>query len=240
MIRTFKELQQLNEAAAQLFIQAATEAVAQKGHFTVALTGGSSPKELYRLLATPSYRDQVPWEQVYVFWGDERWVPLDDDRSNARMAFETLLDQVSIPKDQIFPMWAEGVSPEEFAREYEQSLRLHLTPDGRFDLVLLGMGADGHTASWFPHTGVLHENNKWVVAYYLKPQDMYRITLAVPIVNRADHVAVIAYGAEKADALYEVLKGARNVEAYPAQLIDVSDDSRVTWFVDDAAVKKIS
>ena len=238
MIRKFDDLKQLDGEVAQLFVQVAQDAIAKNGRFIVALTGGSSPIGLYRLLATPPYRDQVQWEQVYVFWGDERWVPLDDERSNARMASETLLAHVPIPKEQVFPMWADGISPEEFAREYERSLKLHLQRDGRFDLVLLGMGGDGHTASWFPHTGVLHEYDKWVAAYYLHAQDMYRITLTVPLVNRAANVAVVAYGANKADALYEVMRGERNFERYPAQLID-TDGERVTWFVDEAAAGRL-
>lgn len=238
MIKKFDDLQQLNTAAAQLFVQIAQAAISERGRFTVALTGGTSPAGLYRLLASSPYRDQVQWEQVYIFWGDERWVPLDDEQSNARMAFETLLSHIPVPPSQIFPMWADGVSPDEFARKYEQSLRLHLHREGRFDLILLGMGADGHTASWFPHTGVLHEYDKWVAAYYLHAQDMYRITLTVPLVNRANQIAVIAYGANKADALYEVLQGARNSEHYPAQLIHMADD-RITWFVDEAAAARI-
>lgn len=238
MIKKFDDLGQLNTAAAQLFVQTAQAAIAERGRFTVALTGGTSPADLYRLLASSPYRDKVQWEQVYIFWGDERWVPLDDERSNARMAFETLLSHIPVPPSQIFPMWADGVSPDEFARKYEQSLRLHLHSEGRFDLILLGMGADGHTASWFPHTGVLHEYDKWVAAYYLHAQDMYRITLTVPLVNRADRIAVIAYGANKADALYEVLQGERNAEQYPAQLLPSADD-RITWFVDEAAAARI-
>lgn len=238
MLKKFSDLARLNEEAAQLFIQTAKEAIERNGRFTVALTGGSSPVELYKLLASPAYRDQVQWEQVFVFWGDERWVPLADDRSNARMAFETLLTHVPVPKEQIFPMWADNTSPGEFARDYEQTLREHLQSDGRFDLVLLGMGADGHTASWFPNTDVLYEYDKWVEAYYLDAQDMYRITLTVPLINQAVKVAVIAYGGNKADALYEVLRGERNIEQYPAQLIDTAD-GRVTWFVDEAAAAKI-
>ncbi|WP_353196025.1 6-phosphogluconolactonase [Parapedobacter defluvii] len=238
MIRKFNDLQQLNTEAAQLFVQASQHAIAQRGRFAVALTGGTSPEGLYRLLASSPYREQVQWEQVDIFWGDERWVPLDDERSNARMAHETLLSHVPVPQSQIFPMWADGVSPEEFAQQYEQTLRDHLNADGCFDLILLGMGADGHTASWFPHTKVLHEHNKWVAAYYLDAQDMYRITLTIPLVNRANQIAVIAYGNNKADALYEVLKGARNSEQYPAQLIDLSGD-RVTWLVDEAAAARV-
>ncbi len=239
MVKKFNDLEQLNEEAAQLFIQAAREAIEKNGRFTVALTGGSSPVGLHQLLASPAYRDQVQWDRVFVFWGDERWVPLADERSNARMAFETLLDHVPIPKEQIFPMWADGTSPDDFAHAYEQTLRSHLHAGGHFDLVFLGMGADGHTASWFPNTGVLHEYDKWVAAYFLNAQDMYRVTLTVPLINRAAKVAVIAYGANKADALYEVLQGERNIERYPAQLIDLTVDERVTWFVDEAAAAKI-
>lgn len=238
MVKKFNDLGQLNEEAAQLFIQTAREAIEKNGRFTVALTGGSSPVELYKLLAT-AYRDAVQWEKVFVFWGDERWVPLTDDRSNARMAFETFLNHVPIPKGQIFPMWADHKSPAEFAAEYEEILRSQLQPAGRFDLVLLGMGADGHTASWFPNTGVLHEYDKWVAAYFLDAQDMYRITLTIPLVNQAAKVAVITYGSGKAEALYEVLRGKRNTEQYPAQLIDGTEDGRVTWFVDEAAAQRL-
>ena len=136
-------------------------------------------------------------------------------------------------------MWDKAVSPAEFARQYEQSLRLHLHPEGVFDLILLGMGADGHTASWFPGTEVLHEQSKWVAAYYLEPQEMYRITLTVPLINRAKEVAVIAYGSNKADALYEVLEGDRNPEKFPAQLLS-PEEGEVTWFVDGAAAAKLA
>jgi|SRR5690606_32388464 len=239
MIKKFTDLADLNEAAANLFIETAREAIEKNDRFTVALTGGSSPVEFYKLLTKAQYRDSVDWKKVFIFWGDERWVPLTDDLSNAKMAFEALLDHVPVPKEQIFPMWAEGTSPGDFAQRYEATLRKHLQPTGRFDLVLLGMGADGHTASWFPNTAVLHEYNKWVAAYFLDAQDMYRITLTIPLVNQAAKVAVIAYGAAKADALYEVLRGERNIEKYPAQLIDRSVDGRVTWFVDEAAAERV-
>src|SRR5690606_19437305 len=239
MLKKYSDLETLNREAAERFLQAGRSAVEKNGRFTVALTGGSSPVGLHRLLAAPPYRDEVPWEKTYVFWGDERWVPLDDERSNAGMAFETLLHHVPVPGDQIFPMRAEGTTAEAFAEGYEGTLRAHLGPEGRFDLVLLGMGPDGHTASWFPHTAVVHERDRWVAAYFLDAQDMNRITLTVPVINRAAQIAVIAYGANKADALYEVLEGERNPEEYPAQLIDMADDNRVVWFVDDAAAAKV-
>src|SRR5687768_13408408 len=135
MIRIFKDTLDLSKAAAELFVQAARKAVAERGRFTVALTGGSSPVLMHQLLAQSPYREQVPWEQTYVFWGDERWVPLTDEKSNARMAFETLLNQVPVPKDQIFPLWGNQ-EPEVFAQQYEEILRQYFDQKGPgFDLI---------------------------------------------------------------------------------------------------------
>lgn len=239
MVKKFNNLEELNESAAELFVRAANDAVAEKGHFTVVLTGGSSPVGLYHLLATPYYKEQVLWEQVYVFWCDERWVPLTDERNNARMAFETLLDHVPIQKDHVYPMWSDDVAAEDYAMVYERLLQRHLGAEGEFDLVLLGMGADGHTASWFPNTKVLHERTKWVDAYYLDSQEMYRITLTVPTVNRAKQIAVITYGAGKSEALFQVLEGEKDFKKYPAQLID-GEGKDVIWLVDEAAARLLS
>lgn len=239
MVKTFNNLDELNDSAAQLFVRAVNDGIAAKGHFTVALTGGASPVGLYQLLASPHYKKQVLWEHVYVFWGDERWVPLTDERSNARMAFETLLDHVPVRKDHIYPMWSDDVAAEDYAEVYEQLLQRHLGTEGEFDLVLLGMGADGHTASWFPGTKVLHEQTKWVDAYYLDSQEMYRITLTVPTVNRAKQIAVITYGIGKSEALFQVLEGKDDFEKYPAQLID-REGKDVIWLVDEAAASLLS
>ena len=239
MIQIFKDSTELTQAAAEQFVAAAQEAVAQKGKFTVALTGGSSPVQLHKLLAQSPYKEQVPWEQTYIFWGDERWVPLTDDKSNAKMAFDTLLNLVPIPKDHIFPMFGDG-EPEEFALDYEKLLQQHFSQEApQFDLILLGMGDDGHTASLFPGTQVLSENSRWVQAYYLKPQSMYRITLTAPIINQAKKIIFLTFGQNKANALYEVLEGNRNPGQYPSQLIQ-PQKGEVLWFVDEAAASKLS
>lgn len=238
MLRIYQNTDQLNLAAADSFVQAANEAVHERGRFTVALTGGSSPVQLYKLLAAAPYRGQIPWEKVFVFWGDERWVPLDDEKSNARMAFETLLNHVPVPKRHIYPMWAPEQAPEEFSRLYEQKLHDKLDANGSFDLILLGMGDDGHTASLFPGMGVLEEQHAWVSAYYLKAQDMYRITLTAPLINKAKQIFVISYGPNKAHALREVLEGEPNPSLYPAQLIKPVD-GEVLWFTDDAGAGKL-
>lgn len=229
----------LAAAAADLFVETAREAIAAKDKFTVSLTGGSTPEQLYKLLATSAYRDQVEWSKVWVFWGDERWVPLDDPKSNARMSHETLLDHVDIPRDQIFPMYKDGVTPEAYAAAYEASLRQVLGEEGTFDLILLGMGDDGHTASLFPGTAVLAETEKWVDAYFLEPQDMYRITLTAPLINRARKIVFALFGANKAPALYEVLEGKPNIQTYPSQLIKPVD-GEVVWLVDESAVAKMT
>jgi 6-phosphogluconolactonase len=239
MIRIFKDTLELSKAAADLFVQAARKAVAERGRFTVALTGGSSPVLMHQLLAQSPYREQVPWEQTYIFWGDERWVPLTDEKSNARMAFETLLNQVPVPKDQIFPMWGDQ-EPEVFAQQYEEILRQYFDQKGPgFDLIFLGLGDDGHTASLFPGTAVLQEKTKWVQAYYLEPQQMYRITLTAPFINQARQVVVLTFGQKKADALYEILEGERNPAKYPAQLIEPLN-GEILWFVDEAAAQHLT
>lgn len=238
-VTIYPDKETIAKAAADLFVETAREAITNHGRFTVSLTGGSTPEQLYKLLASPSYRDQIDWQNVYVFWGDERWVPLDDPKSNAKMSFETLLDHVDIPQEQIFPMYKDGVSPQSYANEYEHTLRTVLGETGAFDLILLGMGDDGHTASLFPGTPVLNETEKWVDAYFLEPQDMYRITLTAPLINRAEKVVFALFGANKAPALYEVLEGLPNAATYPSQLINPTR-GEILWLVDETAATKLT
>lgn len=237
MLNVYEEVAALNEAVASYFIEKANEAIKKHNKFTVALTGGSSPAGMYSLLTTV-YKDAVDWSKVYVFWCDERWVPIDDERSNAGNAYTDFLNKVAIPESQIYPMWKEGVAPEEYADTYAAILEEVLTDGKTFDLIFLGMGDDGHTASLFPGETVIEEQEKKVVAYFLKPQDMYRITLTAPLINSAANVAFLAFGAKKAPALYEVLKGEPNVKTYPAQIIKPDTGSAV-WFVDAAAAEKL-
>lgn len=239
MIRIFKDANEISAEAAEIFVQSAREAIAAKGTFTVALTGGSSPKQLHNLLSTPAYSEQVDWDNVHIFWGDERWVPMEDDRSNAKMAFETLLNFVHIPTGQIYPMYDAVKTPEEFAAVYEQWIKDVVSTDGVFDLIFLGMGDDGHTASLFPGTGVLHEQDKWVAAYYLQAQDMYRITLTAPLINRAKKIVVITFGEKKTHALYEVLEGEHNPELYPSQLLK-PENGELIFLTDEVAASQLS
>ncbi|MCM0666909.1 6-phosphogluconolactonase [Flavobacterium tyrosinilyticum] len=219
MIQIHNNTEEINTAAADLFVESAQKAIAAKGQFTAVLTGGSSPAGIYKLLASDAYKSKIDWSKVYIFWGDERWVPLNDDLSNAKMSYSTLLSHVPIPQENIFEMYKDGVTPEEYAAEYEKSIRKVLGEEGKFDLILLGMGDDGHTASLFPGEAVLKEQTKWVDAYYLAPQKMYRITLTAPLINKAEKIVVVAFGEKKINALKEVTTGEYNPTLYPMQLI---------------------
>ncbi|MDT3405349.1 6-phosphogluconolactonase [Mucilaginibacter terrae] len=238
MLKVFDNKEEISATAAQLFIDIAQKAVSERGRFTVALTGGTSPDALYTLLSSPAFKDKVDWAHTFIFWGDERWVPLTDDKSNAKMAHRTLLSNVPIPESQIFYMWADGKSPEEFAQEYEQQVRQVLGDALSFDLVLLGMGGEGHTASLFPYEPVLKEKDKLVYAYFLASQDMFRVTLTAPLINKAQNIVVMLLGESKAAALHEVLEGEHNPELYPAQLLN-PENGKLLWLVDQAAAKDL-
>lgn len=219
MIQIYNTIEEINIKAADLFAESAQKAIAEKGKFTAVLTGGSSPAGIYKLLASDAYKTKIDWSKVFIFWGDERWVPLNDDLSNAKMSYATLLSHVPIPAENIFEMYKDGVTPEDFAVTYEQSVRTVLGEEGKFDLILLGMGDDGHTASLFPGEEVLNEQTKWVDAYYLAPQKMFRITLTAPLINKAEKIVVVAFGEKKINALKEVTTGEFNPTLYPMQLI---------------------
>ena len=239
MLQIFETAEEISKAGAEIFLKTATDSVIKNGRFTVALNGGSSPATMFKLLAQPPYKEVVPWKETFVFWSDERWVPLTDEASNAKMTFETLLNHVPVPTSHIFPMWSEE-EPEDFAKQYEEQLLKHFNYQPlQFDLILLGMGDDGHTASLFPGTEVLHEQTRLVSAYYLVPQSMYRITLTAPCINAAKKIMFMVYGEKKANALHEVLEGTNNVKKYPSQLIRPTD-GEVIWLVDKSAASSLT
>lgn len=226
-------VEELSHAAARLFVKTAKDAVARSGKFSAVLTGGSSPKRLYELLADKQYSDQVPWQQTHVFFGDERWVHHDDERNNARMAFELLLDHVPVPANQINRMSGE-LSPEDSAYQYESILQEYFKDsDPVFDLVLLGMGDDGHTLSLFPGTEVVNEKKHWVRPLFLEAQKMYRITLTAPIVNKAQKIVFLVMGGNKAEVFKKVINGNNN-PTFPAELIKPLEGDLI-WLVDKEA-----
>ena len=207
--------------------------------FTIALSGGETPKRLYQLLATDAYRNKIDWSKIHIFWGDERVVPFTDDSNNAKMAYENLLSKVDISPENIHIMPTD-ISPVRATEEYEKILHNYFdSTDNSFDLVLLGMGKDGHTLSLFPGFEVPAEKSNWVCAVYLEDQKMHRITLMPSIVNSSSAVIFLVTGDEKAKALQQVLKGQFEPVKYPAQLIRPAN-GELHWFVDENAAREIN
>jgi len=240
-LQIYKTLDWLTRAAADQFAQQSALA-RPRGVFRVALSGGSTPRPVYQLLAASPYREQVDWSQVQFYWGDERNVGPDSPESNYRMAKEALLDHVPVRPEHVHRIRGE-LAASEAAAEYEQVLlrTLNLAPDAfpRFDLIQLGMGPDGHTASLFPHTSALHVRDRLVVANPVPELQAERITLTVPTLNAAAAIVFLVAGADKADALAAVLQGPEQPEEYPSQLIAPMNGT-LTWMVDRAAAAKLS
>jgi 6-phosphogluconolactonase len=233
------DAQTLATRAAELFVTLAQRAADVEGaRFTVALSGGSTPKALYRLLAAPPYVGQVPWERVHLFWGDERHVPPDDPESNYRMVREALLFKITIPAENVHRVRAEAPDAADVARDYADNIRgfFQLQPNQwpRFDLVLLGLGPDGHTASLFPGTDALHDTTDLVAAPFVPKFNAHRITLTAPVLNNAATVAFLVAGAEKASVLRAVVEGPRDPDSLPAQLI-APIGGTLLWMLDEAA-----
>ena len=238
MIRVYKDLEALSQAAAELFTILSRQASLICGRFSVALSGGETPHRLYELLAASPYRERIHWEETNIFWSDERCVPEDDPRSNARMARQTLLDRVPIPPGQIHTIHCD-LSPQETALAYETEMReFFSTSNPNFHLVLLGLGSNGHIASLFPNTSVLNEKKRWVSEVYVPELNMNRVTFTAPFINQASQVVFLVSGLDKADVLVKVLEGPYRPHQLPAQLIR-PNGAHPIWLVDRAASHKL-
>lgn len=239
-IQVASNSQGLSRLAAEQVVRSAVEAVRDKGLFTFVLAGGSTPKNLYSLLASCNepFRAQLPWDSIHFFWGDERHVPPDHPDSNYRMALEAMLSGVPVPSENIHRIKSENRVAASAADEYEETLRefFRLTEGQlpRFDLILLGIGPDAHMASIFPGSHSINEKNRLVVAPWVDKFKSSRITLTPPVLNNAAAVIFLVTGAEKAKALHEVLEGEYQPERFPAQLIR-GNKGRVLWLVDRQA-----
>ncbi len=233
VVCVYADYEALSRAAAELFVRRANEAIKDHGRFSVALSGGHTPERAYELLAGSAFNSQVDWSRVHIFWGDERCVPPDDPRSNARMAREKFLDHVSVPADQIHAIDCAN-SAKEGARSYEALLRSFFDGGpGHFDLIFLGLGTDGHTASLFPGTPALREEGRWVTEVYREKDGIYGVTLTAPILNQASVLAFIVSGASKAEVLREILTQRPESERFPARLIKPdSYGGKLYWLVD--------
>ena len=230
-----KNSDELSVKFADWLVEYIVEVLSRQDRFTLVLSGGSTPKKLYKLLASDKYRNKIDWDKLHFFWGDERFVPFDDERNNAKMAFDELLDHVPVYKKHIHVMETMGPEPDESAIDYEKILHTYFdNKTNTFDLVILGLGNDAHTLSLFPGYEIVMENKKWVSSLYLKKQQMYRITLTAAVVNMASRVAFLVSGGDKAAALYHVLGSEHEPKLYPAQIIQPFN-SELYWFYDEAA-----
>ncbi|MDB4920339.1 6-phosphogluconolactonase [Mucilaginibacter sp.] len=237
MLNIYNTADEVLTALAEYFVIIGGEAITKNGKFSVALSGGSSPKKLYELLAS-SFHDQLDWRKVYFFFGDERNVPQTDKDSNYLMAKKALFDPLEIDPMHIFPV-DTSLAPKEAAKKYQEEIE-QFFDEGElsFDLILLGLGDNSHTASLFPHTPVLHDRVPGVSDVYLEDQQVYRITVNAPLINEAQNIAFLVYGEEKAIAVHHVLEDDEDIEEYPAQLIEPIV-GQIQWFLDDAAASML-
>jgi len=237
-IRILKTATALFEAAAAEFAAQASAAVGAKGRFTLALSGGSTPRTLYSLLAT---KPGIAWDKIGIFWGDERHVPPDHAESNYRMANEALLSKVPVHPENVSRICAEEKDAAAAALQYEQTLKdfFHLSPGEfpRFDLIFLGVGPDGHTASLFPGTSALNETKRLVVANWVPKFNTYRITFTFPVLNAAACVIFLLSGADKAATLREVLEN-KSADLPSQKVCPVN--GKLIWMVDEPAARTLS
>lgn len=237
-ISVFTTADELADAAAELWIKLALDAAHQNKEFHVALSGGSTPKRLFQLMARDSYANRMPWEKIHIYFGDERFVPQDHPDSNFKMATENLLALVPIPSENVHPISTDKHNAEDAARDYEALLKKSLPKANsqlQFDLVFLGLGADGHTASLFPGTAALQEKNKLVDAVYVSKMESWRVTLTYPVINNAANCVFLVEGSAKADIISEILVDKNS--SYPAAKINPT--GQLHWMLDQQAASRL-
>jgi 6-phosphogluconolactonase len=250
-IQISKNIDDLSRNVAEWMVDYIHKTLQLQDRFTIALSGGSTPKKLHLALASTEFKNRIDWQKLHVFWGDERYVPFNDDRNNAKMAFDTLLDHVPVPKSQIHIMRTD-IDAEKSAKEYEEILKEYFPKAAvseettnnsqhtthSFDLVLLGLGDNSHTLSLFPGEEVIHEKNSWVKAVFVKEVNIERITFTAPIVNLSKRIAFLVSGKEKAEAVSPVLSKDYNPDRYPAQVIKPMN-GELFWFLDEEAAMRV-
>ena len=239
-IKTFSDPAQLNRAAAEMFVETGSRAIEEKEKFTVALAGGSTPKSLFRLLSSEDFRDKIEWQKVFFFFGDERNVLPNEKESNFLMARENLLQPLKIRNENVFRWKTELGDAEKIAADYGQTIKdffnLREGEFPRFDLIFLGMGGDGHTASLFPNTPALRENEKIAAANPLEKSNAVRLTLTFAAINSAENVIFLIKGADKAEMLRTILKGDFQPDKFPAQNIQPKNGN-LYWLIDRKAAQ---
>ncbi|MFN8497527.1 MAG: 6-phosphogluconolactonase [Anaerolineae bacterium] len=236
-LRVFPDKQSFVDGAAEFIVAQAAGAIGERGRFAIALSGGGTPKAIYARLADADFKARVAWDKVHVWFGDERCVPPDDSRSNYHMARAALLDHVPLPPGNIHRIQGES-DPAQAALMYEQEMQafFRTTAFPVFDLILLGMGDNGHTASLFPGTAALRERDRWAVAQYVEVMTTWRVTFTAPLINAARCVAFLVEGEGKAQMLRNVLEGPYQPDVWPAQMIQPTS-GEAHWLTDAAAAK---
>jgi len=240
-IAIYPDIQTLSTEAAQFIVRLANEAIVSHGRFTVALSGGSTPKATYTLLGSEPYRSQIDWTRVEIFWSDERCVPPDDKESNYAMAQQVLLSKIPIPTNQIHRMPADVPDRDAASQAYEREMQRTFSTGSipNFDLIQLGMGPEAHTASLFPHQASLHEQQRLVIPVSVPKPPPLRLTFTPPLLNAAKHLLFLVTGSEKADAVKAVLEGEYEPDEYPAQIVKPTSGD-VTWMLDTEAAGKLT
>lgn len=239
-IEVYETPKELAWAAAMRFASLAEQSVSERGRFTVALSGGSTPKALFSILAERPFADALPWHSIYFFWGDERCVPPDHADSNYRMTNETLLSKVAIPPENVFRIPAEDEDHKRAAANYSTTIQQFFNSDSpQFDLVFLGMGADGHTASLFPNTTALQVKDQIAAANFVEKFQAFRITLTATTINHAHNVTFLIGGEDKAATLKEVLEGEHQPQTYPSQMIQPAN-GELLWMLDESAAANLT
>lgn len=230
--------EKLSEGLASWICDLIKSTLQSQEFFTLALSGGETPQMLYKKLASEEYKEKINWKRVHIFWGDERAVPFDDDRNNAKMAFKNLVSHVDIPQAQVHKMRVD-IEPLFSAKDYENVLQTYFgNTQKSFDLILLGIGDDGHTLSLFPGSPIIEETEHWVNAVYNEKQKMYRITLMPSIVNKASHIAFMVTGGNKSEILHSIIEGQYEPNILPAQIIK-PENGVLHWFLDKEAAEKL-
>jgi 6-phosphogluconolactonase len=223
---------------ADYFVKIVNAAIIKNGECNAVLSGGNSPKKLFGLLASSAYKHQIDWNKIYFFFADERYVPFTHQDNNGLMVKNMLFEPLQIADENVFYI-NTALPPDKSAKQYEQLILSHFeNKPPRFDLIILGVGDNAHTASLFPHTPVLNEKKALVQTVYLEDQQSYRITMTAALINEAHAIAFLVYGESKAEAVFRVIKGDKNTETYPAQLI-IPNEGSVQWFLDDKAARRL-
>ncbi len=225
-------------AIADYIVSVTQDSIATRGECNVVLSGGSSPELLYKMLASVQYRKQLNWDKMNFFFGDERNVPSNDAQNNANMVKRTMFDPLNISSSRIFPI-NTSLPPDEAAKDYSELIAKHFKgKEPIFDLILLGLGDNSHTASLFPYTPILHNQSVSVQSVFLMEQNVYRISMTAPMINLARHITFLVYGQGKAEAVHHVLGDELNIEEYPAQLIK-SGQGDIRWYLDEPAASHL-